>query len=58
MLTLPYGRGMQLGIAELPEAVPEGAAEDEAFLKSVHDLVIDVRGATVNLTIAQARCTR
>lgn len=34
---------LQLGIAELPEAVPEGFAEDEGFLKSVHDLIRDVR---------------
>lgn len=31
-----------LGIADLPEAVPEGFDSDEGFLKSVHDLIIDV----------------
>jgi multifunctional methyltransferase subunit TRM112 len=31
-----------LGIAELPEALPPAPTEDEAFLKSVHDLVMDI----------------
>jgi hypothetical protein len=33
---------MQMGIAELPESMPEKPEEDLAFLKSVHDLVLDV----------------
>ena len=32
----------QLGIAELPPAPPPRPEEDEGFLKSVHDLVLDV----------------
>ena len=32
----------QLGVAELPPAMPENAGEDEDFLKSVHSLVMDV----------------
>ena len=34
----------ELGIAELPERAPPKPEEDPAFLKSVHDLVMDVRG--------------
>ena len=34
---------MQLGIAELPLALPERPAEDEALLRSIHDLIMDVR---------------
>lgn len=33
---------LQLGIAELPESLPPKPEEDEGFLKSVHDLVMDV----------------
>lgn len=32
----------QMGIAELPDKAPEDAAADPAFLKSVHDLVMDI----------------
>ena len=32
----------QMGIAELPPAPPAAPAEDEAFLRSVHTLVLDV----------------
>jgi hypothetical protein len=32
----------QLGITSLPAEVPAGAAEDDDFLKSVHELVLDV----------------
>jgi multifunctional methyltransferase subunit TRM112 len=31
-----------LGIAELPEHVPEDAARDEAFLRSLHELIFDI----------------
>jgi len=34
----------ELGIAELPERAPLRPEGDPAFLKSVHDLVMDVRG--------------
>ena len=27
----------------MPAEIPAGAADDETFLKSVHDLVLDVR---------------
>ena len=33
---------VQLGIAELPEALPAKPEEDLAFLKSVHMLLMDV----------------
>lgn len=33
----------QLGIAELPAEKPAKPAEDEGFLRSVHDLIMDVR---------------
>lgn len=32
----------EMGIAELPETLPAKPAEDEAFLKSVHDLIMDI----------------
>lgn len=32
----------ELGIAELPEALPASPGTDVAFLRSVHDLVMDV----------------
>ena len=32
----------ELGIAELPPSPPPAPEKDEAFLKSVHDLVLDV----------------
>lgn len=32
----------QMGIAELPDKAPEDPAADPAFLKSVHDLVMDI----------------
>ena len=32
----------ELGVATLPEAVPEGAATSEAFLRSLHALAMDV----------------
>jgi len=32
----------ELGIAELPAALPANPSADEAFLKSVHDLVMDI----------------
>ncbi len=38
---------MQLGIAELPESKPSDPASDEGFLKSVHDLIMDVGVHTV-----------
>ncbi len=31
-----------LGIAELPEHIPEDAARDEAFLRSVHELIFEI----------------
>ena len=34
---------VQLGIAKLPAEIPDGATDDEAFLRSVHSLVLDVR---------------
>lgn len=34
---------MQLGIAELPESKPEKPEQDESFLRSVHDLVMDIQ---------------
>lgn len=37
-----FGEILQLGVADLPDEVPESAKDDEEFLKSVHDLVIDV----------------
>lgn len=35
---------VQMGVATLPDAIPAGADKDEAFLKSVHDLILDVNG--------------
>jgi multifunctional methyltransferase subunit TRM112 len=32
----------QMGIAALPDKVPDSPAADPAFLKSVHDLVMDI----------------
>jgi len=32
----------ELGIAELPATLPPNPESDEAFLKSVHDLVLDI----------------
>ncbi len=32
----------ELGIADLPPSPPQKAGEDQAFLKSVHDLVMDI----------------
>lgn len=46
-----------LGIAELPEAPPAAPAADEAFLRAVHDLVMDVHiveGALVCPNCARA----
>lgn len=47
----------ELGIAELPEAPPARPEEDEAFLRSLHDLVMDVHvteGALVCPNCARA----
>lgn len=33
---------LQLGIAELPPSPPDSPASDLAFLKSLHDLVMDI----------------
>jgi len=33
----------QLGLVKLPAEIPAGAEEDEGFLRSVHNLVLDVR---------------
>ena len=47
----------ELGIAELPEAPPVRPEADEAFLRSVHDLVMDVHvveGALVCPNCARA----
>ena len=43
---------VQLGVATLPAEIPAGAADDETFLKSVHDLVLDVR-----VVAAASACT-
>jgi multifunctional methyltransferase subunit TRM112 len=32
----------EMGIAELPDAIPENPKDDVAFLKSVHDLILDI----------------
>ena len=32
----------QMGIADLPEKAPDAPAADPAFLKSVHDLIMDI----------------
>lgn len=38
----PTPSSAQLGIAELPPAPPAEPEKDEAFLRSVHDLVLDL----------------
>lgn len=32
----------ELGVASLPDSIPDGAASDEPFLRSVHSLIMDV----------------
>ena len=39
---------MQLGVAELPDAIPESPESDEEFLRSVHTLIMDV-GVSINV---------
>jgi len=43
----------ELGVAALPETIPEGAIKDEGFLKSVHQLIMDVRA-----TNSRTPCSR
>jgi multifunctional methyltransferase subunit TRM112 len=33
---------LQLGVATLPDSLPDTATEDEGFLRSVHGLIMDV----------------
>lgn len=45
------GALQQLGVAhQLPSAVPDKYAEDEAFLKALHHVLVEVRGADERAT--------
>ena len=46
----------ELGIAELPEAKPAAPEEDEEFLRSVHDLIMDVSARDGAGSEARAVC--
>ncbi len=39
----------ELGVADLPDAPPPAPGDDEAFLKSLHDLVMDIHVMEGNL---------